>query len=107
MEVDPKTICDNCIHDEVCGCEGHLEPALQFCRDKISTDTLSIFQHPRMMLRLSELIPYLNIGNWFTVIAKTGEPNNDITYIYPERFRVLNIQYDEVEKKISVAVEEI
>lgn len=106
MTPDPKTICDNCVHDEVCGLEGHLEPALVFCRDKISTDTLSIFQHPRMMLRLSELIPYLN-RNWFTVIAKTGEQNNGITYTYPERFRVLNIQYDVDEKKLSVAVEEI
>lgn len=107
MELDPKTICDNCIHDEVCGCEGHLEPALQFCRDKISTDTLSIFQHPRMMLRLSDLIPYLAHSSWFTVICKTGETNNTCTYTYPERFRVRNIQYDDIEKKISVAVEEI
>lgn len=29
--LDPPTICDNCIHDEVCGLEGHLEPALKYC----------------------------------------------------------------------------
>ena len=25
------TICDNCIHDDVCGLEGHLDEALTFC----------------------------------------------------------------------------
>ena len=29
--LDPPTICDNCIHDEVCGLEGHLEPAHIYC----------------------------------------------------------------------------
>ena len=29
-----KTICDNCIHDEVCGLEGHLDEALTFCANK-------------------------------------------------------------------------
>lgn len=29
--LDPPTICDNCIHDEVCGLEGHLEPAMTYC----------------------------------------------------------------------------
>lgn len=29
--LDPPTICDNCIHDEICGLEGHLEPALKYC----------------------------------------------------------------------------
>ena len=28
------TICDNCIHDEVCGLEGHLDEALTFCANK-------------------------------------------------------------------------
>lgn len=29
--LDPPTICDNCIHDEICGLEGHLEPAMTYC----------------------------------------------------------------------------
>ena len=29
--LDEPTICDNCIHDDVCGLEGHLEPALKYC----------------------------------------------------------------------------
>lgn len=29
-----KTICDNCIHDGVCGLEGHLDEALTFCANK-------------------------------------------------------------------------
>lgn len=106
MEPDPKTICDNCIHDEVCGMEGHLEPALKFCMNKISNDTLNIFQHPRMMLRLSDLIPYLK-GSWFTIIRKTGETNNTCTYTYPEDFRVINVEYNDAERKIAVVVEEI
>lgn len=27
------TICDNCIHDDVCGIEGHLDEAMIFCAD--------------------------------------------------------------------------
>jgi hypothetical protein len=27
------TICDNCIHDDVCGKEGHLDEAMIFCAD--------------------------------------------------------------------------
>ena len=107
MEPDPKTICDNCIHDDVCGMEGHLEPALKYCFNKISTDTLGAFESKRSILRLSDIIPYLNIKGWFTVIAKTGETNNNITYIYPERFRVLNIEYCDPEQKICISVEEI
>ena len=30
------TICDNCIHDDVCGKEGHLDEAMIFCADKVS-----------------------------------------------------------------------
>ena len=29
-------ICDNCIHDGVCGLEGHLDEALTFCADKVT-----------------------------------------------------------------------
>lgn len=29
-------ICDNCIHDEVCGLEGHLDEALTFCANKVT-----------------------------------------------------------------------
>ena len=31
------TICDNCIHDCVCGCEGHLDEAMTFCADRVAT----------------------------------------------------------------------
>ena len=30
------TICDNCIHDDVCGIEGHLDEAMIFCANKVS-----------------------------------------------------------------------
>jgi len=29
-------ICGNCIHDGVCGLEGHLDEALTFCADKVT-----------------------------------------------------------------------
>jgi len=106
MEPDPKTLCDNCIHDDICGMECHLEPALKYCANKISADTLSLFQKPLVVLRLSDLIPYLR-GSWFTIIRKTGETNNNCTYTYPEDFRVISIEYDEAERKIAVVVEEI
>lgn len=28
---EPKTICDSCIHDRVCGCEGHCDEAMMYC----------------------------------------------------------------------------
>ena len=33
------TICDNCIHNEVCGQEGHLEEALTFCINRKTADS--------------------------------------------------------------------
>ena len=33
------TICDNCIHDDVCGIEGHLDEAMIFCANKVSDVT--------------------------------------------------------------------
>jgi len=58
-------------------------------------------------LLLIDLIPYLNTGAWFTVIAKTGEPCNRLTYTYPERFKVVQVGYDTDEQKIYVVVDEV
>ena len=33
------TICDNCIHNDVCGLEGCMEEALTFCVHKVSNVT--------------------------------------------------------------------
>ena len=106
MEPEPKTICDNCIHNAVCGDEGYLEPALKYCFDKISTDTLGAFVSKRELLLLSDIIPYLD-GDWFTCIVKTGETCNKTTYTYPERFKVLGIWYCKEEQKLCINVEEI
>ena len=105
MEPDPKTICDNCIHDDVCGMEGHLEPALKFCANKISTDTLKMFSKTITPLRLADLIPFLK-DKWFTCIKSTGETNNQNTYIRPDKFYVVGIWYCVEEDKICVDVEE-
>ena len=105
MEPDPKTICDNCIHDSVCCLEGHLEPALKFCGDKISTNTLKMFSKTATPLRLADLIPVLN-GEWFTCIKRTGETNNQTTYIRADKFYVVGIWYCTEEGKICIDVEE-
>ena len=31
------SICGDCVHDEVCGLEGHLDPAMTFCADMTTT----------------------------------------------------------------------
>lgn len=38
MAKEPKTICDDCTHNTVCGEESHLDPACTYCAEKeIST----------------------------------------------------------------------
>ena len=106
MEPDPKTMCDNCIHDDVCGMEGHLEPALKFCGDKISTDTLKLFSKTVTCLRLSDLIPFIN-DTWYTRLVRTGELDNQTVYIRPDKFRVVGIHYCSQEGKICVDVDEV
>ena len=93
MEKEPKTICDDCIHADVCGAEDNFEPALKFCANK--------------SLKLSDIIPYLETGKWFTVVKRTGETCNSITYTYPERFKVVGINFEPSEQKICVIVDEV
>ena len=101
MEKEPKTICDDCIHDVVCGDEGHLDPALIRCAEKKPVSLLK-----RRELLLIDIIQYLETGKWFTVIRRTGETCNKITYTYPERFKVVGINFEPSEQKICVIVEE-
>ena len=90
---EPKTICDDCIHADVCGEEDNFEPALKFCANK--------------SLKLADIIPYLETGKWFTVVKRTGETCNKITYTYPERFKVVGINFEPSEQKICVIVDEV
>ncbi len=32
-------ICDNCLHKEVCGCEGAFDEAITYCKDFLSVST--------------------------------------------------------------------
>ena len=57
-------------------------------------------------LRLSDIIPVLP-SSWFTVLSPTGEMNNSCTYTYPERFKVLKINYDVAQQGICVVVEDM
>ena len=104
MEKELKTVCDDCIHDEVCGEESHLEPACVYCAEK---KPVSLLKREGGELLLIDLIPCLNEENWFTVIRRTGETCNQITYIYPERFKVVHVGYDTYEQKICVVVDEV
>ena len=102
---DRSSICGDCIHDKVCGEEGHLDPAMTFCADKVSKDVVGMIGRVHG-LRLSDLIPYLVDTPWFTVIRKSGETCNQITYTYPERFKVLRISFDHLEQKIVIILDE-
>lgn len=41
------SICDNCIHNTVCGLEGCHEEAIKFCSDMISKDTYKVEGEPQ------------------------------------------------------------
>lgn len=48
-------ICDGCIHDAVCGCEGHREEAMSFCVYKEdSLTTLLQKKMPNSMIQIFE-----------------------------------------------------
>lgn len=98
-------ICDECIHNEICREEGHLDPAMTFCAEKIHKDVAGMPSRTSG-LRLSDIISVLP-SSWFTVLSPTGEMNNSCTYTYPERFRVLKINYDATQQGICVVVEDM
>lgn len=102
---DRASICGDCIHDRVCGEEGHLDPAMTFCVEKVSTEVVGMLSRVRG-LRLSDIIPVLEGTRWFTVVRKSGECNCSVTYTYPEKFKVYRISFDTEEQKIVVIVEE-
>ena len=99
------SICGDCIHDAVCGEEGHLDPAMIFCVEKVSRDAVGMIGRIKG-LRLSDLIPYLIGTPWFTVIRRTGETCNKCASTYPEKFLVNRIAYDDQEQKIVIILDE-
>lgn len=101
---DKGSICSDCIHDEVCCLEGHLDPAMTFCADKLQTDVAGALSRTSG-LRLSDILPVLP-SSWFTVLAPNGEISNACTYSYPEKFKVLKINYDVEQQSLAVVVEE-
>lgn len=58
-------------------------------------------------LLLIDIIPFLETGKWFTVVRRTGQTCNKITYTYPERFKVVGINFEPSEQKICVMVDEV
>lgn len=57
-------------------------------------------------LRLSDIMSVLP-DEWFTVLRPSGEMNNSVVYTYPERFKVLKINYDVEQQSICIVVEEV
>lgn len=102
---DRGSICGDCIHDRVCGEEGHLDPAMTFCAEKVSTDVIGVISRTQG-LRLSDIMSVLPC-DWFTVLSPSGAMNNSVVYTYPERFRVLKINYDVEQQSLCVVVEEV
>lgn len=102
---DTASICGDCIHARVCGEEGHLDPAMTFCAEKVSIDVTGMLSRIRG-LRLSDIMPVLPC-DWFTVLRPSGEMNNSVVYTYPERFKVLKINYDVEQQSLCVVVEEV
>lgn len=101
---DKGSICSDCIHDEVCSLEGHLDPAMTICADKLHIDVVGMISRTSG-LRLSDIRSVLP-SSWFTVLAPTGEMNNACTYTYPEKFKILKINYDVEQQGLAVVVEE-
>lgn len=102
---DTASICGDCIHNLICGEEGHLDPAMTFCAYKVSTDVAGVLSRVRG-LRLSDIMSVLPC-DWFTVLSPSGAMNNSVVYTYPERFRVLKINYDVEQQSLCVVVEEV
>ena len=41
------TLCDGCIHDKICGCEGHRDEGMTFCAHKEDTYTRFLIKKPK------------------------------------------------------------
>lgn len=80
----------------------HIEEGWDYPEDTV--DAVSYL--PIKCLRLVDLIPYLPDSEWFTIIKRTGEMNNSITYTYPEKFRVVSIDH-RTPNGLAIVVEEL
>lgn len=100
-----KTLCDNCIHDTVCGEEGHLDPAMTFCAYQVSEDVAGFVGRTNGLL-LVTITQYLG-DPYFTVIESTGEVGSQDTYRHPENYRVTDIRYSLEEMQLQITVEPI
>lgn len=73
-------ICDNCIHDEVCGLEGHLDEALTFCLNKVA-----------------DVQP---VDRWIAVTEKLPEIDKYVLIYYPywtdNEIQVARLCYDKL-----------
>lgn len=99
---DHASICGDCIHDKVCGEEGHLDPAMTFCAEKVSTDVIGMISRVHG-LRLSDITPYMQ--SYFTVMQHSGEISNSDTYTNPQDYKIVQIAYDVRESSICVVVD--
>ena len=105
MNMKPKTLCDDCIHSDVCNDEGHLDPGMVYCVSQLSEDTVGFLgrKHGLLLVTVQQLITY----KYFTVIQTTGEVNSQDAARHPANYKVLNIDYAPEEDKIVVTIEPI
>lgn len=98
-----KTLCDNCIHMEVCNDEGKWEPAMKFCAEQIPKETFGFIRRSNGLL-LSDVYPFIRC-RYYTLLEKTGEEDNPDTYNNPTEYRVVSIDFDNIKNKIVIIVE--
>ena len=114
MEKEPKTRCSDCIHEVVCDAtvdairryreDAGLYPA---CCQFVEKNPVYLLKQNGRELLLIDIVTFLEPGKWFTVVRRTGETCNQITYTYPERFKVVGINFEPSEQKICVIVDEV
>lgn len=105
MIEESKTLCDDCIHRDVCGDEGCCDPAMVYCRNRITEDVAGFIGRKNGLLLIT-LMPLLT-KPYFTVVAATEQVNDQDTYEHPANYKVISIDYSNEEGKLMVVVDKI
>ena len=106
MEDEVKTICDDCVHREVCGDEGAFEPALQYCVNRLTEDVVG-FIGRRSGLSLVTVLPFIK-GKYYTLLVPDKKVNALEVKTNPADYKIIGIQLIEGgPKEITITVEKI
>lgn len=105
MAEEPKTLCDDCIHRDVCGDEGCCDPAMVYCINRLTEDVAGFIGRKNGLL-LTTLMPLLT-KPYFTVVAATEQANDQDTYDHPANYKVISIDYNKDIEKLMIIVDKI